>query len=1087
MKRKGRIRGLLAALMMLPALPAHAAYGAGGNGTAVMEHLDRGIYAVKSGNGMFVSWRFNANDPDNAEFRLYRGEELIYTSKSGQATSFFDAAGRQDSQYRVDMLSGGQVISSENCKFNSGANYFDINLNSPGSNYSPNDCVVGDVDGDGQYEIFLKWDPANSQDNSKSGKTDKVFIDCYTLEGKQLWRIDMGVNIRAGQHYTQMCVADFDCDGHAELITRTADGTKDGKGKVIGDGSKDYRNGSGYVLDGAEYMTLFDGQTGAALDTINFPVPRGNVADWGDKYGNRVDRFNSGIAYLDGVHPSAIYNRGYYTRMTISAVDVVNKKLSVRWVFDSNNKENSAAYGQGNHNLMVGDVDNDGKQEISMGDCVIDDNGKLLWSSGKGHGDAQHLGDLIPERPGLELWQCHEHEPYGVSLFDAATGQVIFHFDADKDTGRCCADNVYAGNPGAEFWGARPAKAVLDKTGKTIASLSPSMNFLIYWDGDLEREMLSDTMISKMKSTSQIDYFFNAEGCASNNSTKAVPCLTADLFGDWREELILRTGDNKKLRIWCSTAETNVRLTTLMHDVQYRAQTCCEQSAYNQPPHTSYYLGSDAPLPERPNVKVLGAENLPAPITTEPAVTEPAATEPIPTEPITEPVTTLPEPENPDDFIYGDVNFDGEVDVFDMALMKRQLTGNIFGRNALRRADVDADGKVSVVDAVALQKYLLTGQYVPAFEKKQGFGYAIDQNITKGVSEDKNAGFLEKAYVNLDNEVGSALDWTVFAPVDGNYLCTFGTANGSAANRQMKIEVNDNADYWVQDFLSTDAWTTWQERGIVLPLKAGKNSIRMTSITAEGGPNFDYLKTEWTDEPIAEIYTEPVQEETQPIQKVDSRTVYIAGDSTVQTYKASYAPQQGWGAYLGENLPDGVSVQNHAIAGRSSKSFYDNGRLNTILDSIQKDDYLLIQFGINDSASTKAERYAPTCGQVPGTAGSFEDYMAKYIEGAKAKGATPILVTTVIGLKAYKDGKFQTSYGNYCDSMKKLGAYYQVPVIDLNTLMVNHYNAIGYDAAYQYHMVSTGNGSTDMTHFTETGAKAVAKLVADDMKRQGLV
>ena len=587
-------------------LPVHADYGVGGNGTAVMEYLDRGIYAVKSGSGMFVSWRWNANDADNAEFRLYRDGSLIYTSKAGTgATSYQDNGGNTGSKYRVDTLVNGAVVSSEDCRFISGKNYFDIPLNSPGSNYSPNDCVVGDVNGDGQYEIFLKWDPNDSQDNSKSGYTSNVYIDCVTLEGQTLWRVDLGKNIRAGQHYTQMCVADFDCDGKAELITKTADGTKDGTGKTIGDGSKDYRNGSGYVLSGPEYMTLFDGQTGAALDTINFPVPRGDVSKWGDNYGNRVDRFNSGIAYLDGVHPSAIYNRGYYTRMTISAVDVVNKKLSVRWIFDSD-KDGKQCYGQGNHNLMVADVDNDGRQEISMGDCMIDDNGKMLWSSGKGHGDAQHLGDFIPERPGLELWQCHEHTPFGVSLFDAKTGQVIFHIDGDKDTGRCCGDNVWAGNQGAELWGARPAKAVLDKNGKTIASLIPSMNFLIYWDGDLEREMFSDTMISKMKSATQIDYFFTAEGCASNNSTKAVPCMTADLFGDWREELIMRTSDNKKLRIWCTTYMTDVRLTTLMHDMQYRAQNCCQQSAYNQPPHVSYYLGSDAPLPARPKVVING-------------------------------------------------------------------------------------------------------------------------------------------------------------------------------------------------------------------------------------------------------------------------------------------------------------------------------------------------------------------------------------------------------------------------------------------------------------------------------------------------
>ena len=586
-------------------LAASAAYGAGGNGTAVMEYLDRGIYAVRSGNGMFVSWRCNADDADDAEFRLYRDNQLIYTSKSGNATSYQDNGGSPNSKYRVDTVVNGTVTGSQECKFKSGANYFDIPLNYPGGRYTPNDCCLGDVDGDGQYEIFLKWDGA-SADNSQSGQTDNVLIDCLTLEGKTLWRIDLGKNIRAGQHYTQMCVADFDLDGKAELITKTADGTKDGKGKVFGDASKDYRNGSGYILSGSEFMTLFDGATGAALDTIDFPVPRGNVGSWGDNYGNRVDRFNSGIAYLDGVHPSAIYNRGYYTRMTISALDVVDKKLKLRWVFDTNKDYKNYA-GNGNHNLMVGDVDNDGRQEIVMGDCVIDDNGKGLWCSGKGHGDAMHLGDLVPDRPGLELWQCHEHGPtYGVTLFDASNGSVIFHKDGDKDTGRCCADNVWAGNKGGEFWGARPANTVMNSKGDKISGKSLSMNFLIYWDGDLEREMLSGTGITKMKDANTIQQIFNADGCESNNSTKAVPCMTADLFGDWREELIMRTSDNKKLRIWCSTSSTNTRLTTLMHDMQYRAQSCCQQSSYNQPPHVSFYLGSDAPLPARPNIVVNG-------------------------------------------------------------------------------------------------------------------------------------------------------------------------------------------------------------------------------------------------------------------------------------------------------------------------------------------------------------------------------------------------------------------------------------------------------------------------------------------------
>ncbi len=598
-----------------------AAYGVGGNGKAIMEYLDRGIYAIKSGNGMFISWRFNANDDDNAEFRLFRDDTLIYTSKAGDPTDFWDSAGSSSSKYRVDTYENGELKSSDYCKFTSGANYFDIPLDVPkggtinGSayTYSPNDCCVGDVDGDGQYEIFVKWDPSNSQDNSKAGAeyfTGNVYIDCYTLTGKKLWRIDMGRNIRAGQHYTQMGVADFDCDGKAELITKTCDGTVDGTGKVIGDASANYVNSAGTILTGPEYMTLFEGATGKALDTIEFPVLRGDATSntakttWGDNYGNRCERYNCAIAYLDGVHPSVVYGRGYYTRLTLSAVDVKDGKLVKKWVFDTGFDKSNPAYGCGNHNVMVADFDNDGKQEVCMGACAIDDNGTLLWSTKQLHGDAMHIGDLDPNREGQEVFICHEDGKYGISLVDGKNGQIIWHYDGDKDTGRCAADNVYSGNVGAEFWGSRPANAMYDTSGTQIGNKVPAMNFFIYWDGDLEREILDGNTITKMTGLNSFKTILIADGCSSNNGTKSVPCITADLFGDWREELILRTDDNTKLRIWCTNTETDVRLTTLMHDMQYRMQNGCQQSSYNQPPHVSYYLGSEAPLPARPDIKL---------------------------------------------------------------------------------------------------------------------------------------------------------------------------------------------------------------------------------------------------------------------------------------------------------------------------------------------------------------------------------------------------------------------------------------------------------------------------------------------------
>ena len=398
----------------------------------MLEYLDRGISAVNTGKGMLVSWRYLANDDDNAVYKLYRDNTLIFTSEAGKATCYLDSQGSGSSKYRVDTLSSdGTLKSSEVCRLASNNTYFDIPMTPPtgsGCTYSPNDMSVGDIDGDGQYELFVKWDPSNSQDNSKGGKTGNVFIDCVRLDGTRVWRIDLGVNIRAGAHYTQFYVADFDLDGKAEMTCKTADGTKDGTGKVIGDGSKDYHNGDGYILDGPEYYTLFDGATGAALDTVDYEPARGTVSSWGDKYGNRVDRFWGSVAYVDGVHPCVITGRGYYTRMTATCYGVENKKLVKKWAFDTGNNSSAAGYGDGNHNSMPADVDGDGKQEIITGATCIDDNGKVLWCTNLGHGDAMHLSDFEPDRAGLELFVCHEEQSsgWGVSIIEAATVSMTF-------------------------------------------------------------------------------------------------------------------------------------------------------------------------------------------------------------------------------------------------------------------------------------------------------------------------------------------------------------------------------------------------------------------------------------------------------------------------------------------------------------------------------------------------------------------------------------------------------------------------------------------------------------------------------------
>lgn len=614
--KKRRFTAVLAALLVgaagfvTPGKPELRADAASGK---VLEYLDRGISAVGTGSGMLVSWRYLANDADDAVYNLYRDGTLIYTSEAGQATCYLDAQGTAASKYRVDTLSGGKVVSSETCKLTSGNAWFDVPLEPPtasGVTYSPNDMSVGDVDGDGQYELFLKWDPSNSKDNSQKGKTDKVYIDCLRLDGTRLWRIDLGWNIRAGAHYTQFFVGDFDLDGKCEMTCKTSDGTVDGTGKVIGDASQVYRDGNGFIYTGNEFYTLFDGETGAALDTIDYEPGRGDPTKWGkssDKT-NRVDRFWGTVAYLDGVHPCVVTGRGYYGRMTAVAYTVENKKLKKLWMFDTGTSSSTPGYGDGNHNSMPAYVDGDGRQEIITGSTCIDDDGTLLWCLNKGHGDAMHVGDLDPTNPGIEAWICHEDKPYGVSLVDCDTGKIIFHNDGQGDTGRCCGDNVWAENPGAELWGNSEADGsmpVKNVNGETLSCRRPAINFLSYWDGDLEREILdgytdSPATITKMKEDGTLTTLLSTDGYYTCNTTKGTPCLSADIFGDWREELIVRAADSKSVRIYATTYDTDYRITTLMHDAQYRMQVSAQNTAYNQPPHTSFFLGTGYDLPARP-------------------------------------------------------------------------------------------------------------------------------------------------------------------------------------------------------------------------------------------------------------------------------------------------------------------------------------------------------------------------------------------------------------------------------------------------------------------------------------------------------
>ncbi|WP_165953984.1 RICIN domain-containing protein, partial [Streptomyces sp. 8K308] len=525
-----------------------------------MEDLNRGLTSVRSGSGNLVSWRLLGTEGYDTSFNVYRDGTRINSSPITDSTNYLDNGAPADAIYTVRAIVGGveQAPSESSLRF-TGGNYLDVPLQIPGSGYTPVEASPGDVDGDGQYELIVKWDPDNAKDNSQSGVTGNVYIDAYRLNGQRLWRIDLGRNIRAGAHYTQFQVYDYDGDGRAEVAMKTADGTRDGQGTVIGNASADHRNSSGYVLAGPEYLTMFNGQTGAAMSTVNYDPPRGNVSSWGDNYGNRADRFLAGTAYLDGQRPSLIMARGYYTRAVIAAWDFRNGQLTRRWTFDSNTSGNGAAYGQGNHQLSIADVDADGRQEIVYGAATIDDNGRLLYSTGFGHGDALHVGDFVPSRTGLEVFTIHEagNQP-GSDLHDARTGQVIHRTptSGSEGPGRGVAGDIHAGNPGAEFWGSGPNMTQLrNSSGGNVGRNPSSANFLAWWDADPVRELLDGTRIDKY-GTGGDTRLLTASGVASSNGTKSTPVLSGDLFGDWREEVIWRHTNNAALRIYATTTPT---------------------------------------------------------------------------------------------------------------------------------------------------------------------------------------------------------------------------------------------------------------------------------------------------------------------------------------------------------------------------------------------------------------------------------------------------------------------------------------------------------------------------------------------------
>ena len=1148
------------------------------------ENLGRGVIAVRqSQSEVFVAWRYLNTDPQNVAFNVYRDGQLITPSPIKNVTWFVDETpAKGTSTYEVKPTSAKLAAGSYTLPADSPVGYLPIALDTPApqtmpdgevARYTPGDCSVGDADGDGEFEIFLKWDPSNAHDNAHAGYTGEVFIDCIKITGEKLWRVNLGRNIRAGAHYTQMVVYDFDGDGKVELIVKTSDGTIDGTGKVIGDKNADYRGTQGrlegVIIKGNEYLTVFNGLTGEAMDTVEYSPERGPEGIWGDNQGNRSERYLAGVAYLDGIKPSAIMCRGYYTRATLAAYDWDGKDLSLRWLFDSNSDPKLKSYeGQGNHNLRAADVDGDGCDEIIYGSCCIDNDGTGLYSNGFKHGDSMHLGQMIPGSKKLQVWIGHESRGIGSTLVDAATGELIYRIPSNSDVGRSMAIDVDPTNPGWEMWSSA-SETMRNYKGDAIAAKPASQNFAAWWDGDLARELLDGNRIDKFNpETRKVENLVTFEGASSINGSKSTPCVSGDLYGDWREEVLLRSNDNKELRLYISTIPTEYRFHTFLQDPVYRTSVAAENVCYNQPPEAGFYFGPDM------SGKIMGT------VVKGPKI-EPVA---VLTDVLLDSVIFAPSPREmaqrqqrqqrqqrpqgqrppqggqvpnnqrqdlPKAFMYDSSYSDATPDSLDLAKTARPVAGSsrkgnnpvlfLIGDSTMRtgtKGNGDngqwgwGNFAQNYFDAerITVENHALGGLSCRTFYRDWW------KDVIKGVQKG------DYVIIQIGHNDSGPYDsprGRSSIPGLGKETVQVFNANGDAETvytygeylRKYIDEVRAKGAYPILFTLTPR--DQWEENGAVRrklgtftdwikAIGAEKNVpvVDLEDISAKKFEKFGKEKVKYmfykdtihtsafgadnnarsAAEGIAACkesdlkqYLLPLDLPKQEFKREPGKpALIVTGDSTIQNTDSDPNGMWGWGSVLETVFdPEKITLVNAGKAGRSARTFLDEGRWDKVYNSIEPGDYVVIQFGHNDMGPVNSR---PFRAELAGTGDENRNYfmsnkrmyqvvytygwyLRKFIGDVREKGGIPILLS-ITPRNEWPDGKMERRNDTYTTWCKEVVEQTGVDFIDMHNITADFFDTIGPEATKEYY-------KNDHTHTSRKGAERNAKSFAEGLKKAG--